>query len=131
MTPAPYEATLYISYREGAPESVFTLSGSMFPRDAQVSILANGRLLATLDAKSGSSNWFQINIDTENAAEGLYILQATSNTVQDSERFRLDEDEPHREPWVEDVQTVWVPAGIAYTERLFLPVVGVSEGVIH
>jgi hypothetical protein len=124
-TPAPYEPTLYISYRDGAPGSIFTLSGLGFIPGEQVIVTINGSFIASIEVQSG--RWFSLHLDTAQAEEGLYIIVGQSPSAQDSERFTLDSNEPVRQPLEGTLfigaPTYLVPAGIAFTNYLFLPVI--------
>jgi len=121
QTQAPYEPTLYISFREGAPGSIFTLTGLGFhdvPNDP-VTITVNGQYVGTI---SGSSGWFVFLLDTTNADEGLYIVVVQTPGVTTSEYFRLDANEPLRQP-INTGPTFMIPAGIAFISQQFLPAV--------
>ena len=126
-TRMPNGPTLYISYREGAPGSIFTLTGTQFPAGEQVSIWINGHFIAALEAVGGSSNWFIFHLDTAHANEGLYIVTAQTQSVVTRESFVLDSHEPVREPItgpVFDTAPVFsVPANIAFTSQSFLPLI--------
>ena len=126
-TRMPNGPTLYVSYREGAPGSVFTLTGHQFPAGEQVSIWINGRFIAALEAVGGSSNWFIFHLDTTDANEGLYIVTAQTQSVVTRESFFLDSQEPVREPNtgpIFDTAPVFlVPVDIAFTSQSFLPLI--------
>ena len=112
-------ATLDINYDAGAPGSFFTLSGRNFPANAIAAISVNGTALGTIPTDGSGS--FSFLLSTPNADEGTYFVTAAVNpsaTVQ----FILSADKPTRAQ--EGSGTVFdVPAGIAYTESVFLPII--------
>jgi hypothetical protein len=116
-TPEPIKPTLHISYREGAPGSVFTLTGLRFPRSDQVAIQVNGH---PISAVSSSSGWFRFLLDTANADEGFYIVTTQIQSATAFEFFVLDSGESVREPQ-DDGPEFPVPPGIAFANRMFLP----------
>jgi hypothetical protein len=124
-TPAPYDPTLYISYREGAPGSIFTLSGLSFMPGEQVSLSVNGHLVGSVEVQTGS--WFSLYLDTTQAAEGLYIVEAQAQSDINSEHFILDSSLPIRQPlddpWFVGSPTFTLPVDIAFTHQMFLPMV--------
>ena len=126
-TRMPSGPTLYVSYKEGAPGSVFTLTGLQFPAGEQVSIWINGHFMAALEAVGGSSNWFIFHLNTTYANEGLYIVTAQTQSVVASESYSLDSQAPVREPItgpIFDTAPVFsVPVNIAFTSQLFLPLI--------
>jgi len=111
--------TLDINYKAGAPGSFFTLSGRNFPAKAIAAISVNGTALGTIPTDVSGS--FSFLLSTPKADEGTYFVTAAVNpsaTVQ----FILSADKPTRAQ--EGSGTVFdVPAGIAYTESVFLPII--------
>ena len=126
-TRMPNGPTLYVSYREGAPGSVFTLTGLQFPAGEQVSIWINSHFIVAMEAVGGSSNWFIFHLNTAYANEGLYIVTAQTQSVVTRESFFLDSYEPVREPItgpIFDTAPVFsVPVNIAFTSQSFLPLI--------
>jgi hypothetical protein len=119
QTPASYDPILYISFREGAPGSIFTLTGLSY-RDVPnnpVTILVNGRNLGTLD---GSQGWFVFLLNTKDAEEGVYMVHVQTPGMEKTESFRLDPDEPLRPP-INPGPEFMIPAGIAFTNQELLP----------
>lgn len=126
-SPTPDGPTLYVSYREGAPGSLFTFTGLDYPANEDVSVVTNGHPIATLEAVPGSSNWLIFHLDTAQANEGLYIVLAGTQSVVCTEIFLLDSNEPLRKriqgPVFDEAPVFLVPAEIAFTSQLFLPFV--------
>jgi len=113
------DALLAINYASGAPGSVFTLTGSLFPTNDSAAISVNGTALGMIPT-DGSGD-FSFLLSTTNADVGTYYVMASVNpsaTVQ----FTLSSDEPTRPQ--EGIGTVLdIPGGIAYAESIMLPIV--------
>jgi parallel beta-helix repeat protein len=113
------DSTIDINYDSGAPGSFFTLSGNGFPPNGMAVISVNGAVLGTMPTDGSGS--FSFLLSTTNADEGTYFVRASVNpsaTVQ----FILSSDKPTRPQ--EGSGTVFeLPAGVAYTESIFLPMV--------
>jgi hypothetical protein len=92
QTPASYDPILYISFREGAPGSIFTLTGLSY-RDVP---------------------------NTKDAEEGVYMVHVQTPGMEKTESFRLDPDEPLRPP-INPGPEFMIPAGIAFTNQELLP----------
>jgi hypothetical protein len=121
QTPASYNPILYISFREGAPGSIFTLTGLSY-RDVPnnpVTILVNGRNLGSLD---GSQGWFVFLLNTKDAEDGLYMVHVQTPDLEKTEFFRLDPNEPLRQP-INSGPEYMIPAGIDFTKQELLPAV--------
>lgn len=119
QTAIPNGPTLYISFQEGAPGSMFSLTGLSFrPVSPQVTILVNGVFIGAIP---GSQGWFVFYLDTTNAPEGLYIVVTQTETITRSVSFLLDNTLPIR-PRVElgPGAIFPLPYGIP-VGRLFLP----------
>jgi len=119
QTPASYEPILYISFREGAPGSIFTLTGLSYrsmPKNP-VTIMVNGRNLGTLD---GSLGWFVFLLDTSNAEDGFYRIHVQTPGLEKTEFFKLDPNEPVRQA-INTGPEFTIPAGSAFTNQKFLP----------
>jgi hypothetical protein len=112
-------AALDINYDAGAPGSFFTLSGRDFPANAIAAISVNGTALGTIPIDGSGS--FSFLLSTANAGEGAYFVTAAVNPSAGT-RFILSSDEPTR-PQEGSGPVFDVPAGIAYTESVFLPIV--------
>jgi hypothetical protein len=121
MTPASYDPILYISFREGAPGSIFTFTGGSYhdiPNNP-VTIMVNGRNIGAID---GSLGWFVFLLDTANADEGLYIVHVQTPGLEKTEFFKLDASQPVRQP-INIGPELMIPAGIGFTHQQCLPVV--------
>jgi predicted outer membrane repeat protein len=112
-------AALDINYDAGAPGSVFTLLGRNFPANAIAAISVNGTALGTIPTDGSGS--FSFLLSTANADEGTYFVTAAVNPSA-VVRFILSSDELTR-PQEGSGPVFDVPAGIAYTESVFLPIV--------
>lgn len=112
---------LNINYSNGAPGSYFTLQGHNFPSNTQASLTINGYPLGTLAINAMGAVTFILS--TANADEGDYVTRVRVNP-EDSMVFTLDHNAPVR-PREDMTSPVFdVPAGIAFTHRLYLPTVG-------
>jgi predicted outer membrane repeat protein len=112
-------STIDINYDSGAPGSFFTLSGSHFPPNDIATISVNGTALGTIPTDVSGN--FSFLLSTTNADEGTYFITASVNpsaTVQ----FILSSDKP---TWPQEGSgtVIELPAGIAYTESIFLPMI--------
>ncbi len=110
--------SLGINYSTGTPGSYFTLSGSSFLPDSNVSLEVNGFVLGTVTADENGG--FTAVLATDNADLGSYLVHATIGTVDSSVGFILDANSADRP--LETQATIFnVPAGIAYTFFNHLP----------
>lgn len=115
----PDQPSLAINYPTGQPGSIFTLTGSDFPPGDTATVSVNGNVLGSVTTDSDGKLMFLL--DTTNADEGFYGVTASVNPNAGTGMF-LDADAPLRPQ--EDSGTVFdVPAGIALTEFLYLPVI--------
>jgi hypothetical protein len=118
---SPYEPTLNISFREGAPASIFTFSGlgyEFVPNDPVI-ITVNGQYIATI---SGSAGWFVFLLDTSNADDGLYMVHVQTPGLEKTEYFKLEANQPLRQP-INTGPRFMIPAGSAFTNQKLLPVI--------
>jgi len=121
-TSTPYyyeEPYLNISFHEGAPGSLFSITGANFPDTQQASIYVNTRFVGAVPCAYG---WFELVLDTTGTDEGLYIVVAATPTVSAAQFFTVEANQRVREP-VSDGPIFPVPAGIAFFERWLLPLV--------
>ena len=103
----------------GAPGSFFTATGTGFPSNITATVTINSVALGTVPTDGNGDLTFILS--TANADEGAYIVTASVNPTA-SARFILDADESVRPQ--EGVGPIFdVPAGIAFTEFFFLPIV--------
>ena len=111
------EANLTINYPDGAPGSYFTLTGIRFPANETATISVNGHVLGTVttDATGG----FTFLFTTANADEGVYMITASVNPSATTQLI-LDAAEPTRTQEGTG-SLIDIPAGIAYTNQIFLP----------
>ena len=109
-----------INYSDGAPGSFFTINGSNFPPERYATVIVNSEVLTnTLTVDSGGN--FSLIMNTQQADPGYYIVSASVN-VNRPVQFTLDAGLPVRPQ--EGSGTLFpVPPGIAYTNRVFLPMV--------
>jgi hypothetical protein len=111
---------LLLNYTTGHSGSFFTLSGWNFPPNSAASLVVNGHTLTTTLAVNPTGG-FILFLDTAGAEDGFYVVTAAVNPSA-SIRFTLDANEPSR------IQeggglTFRIPAGIAYTHAVYLPLV--------
>jgi hypothetical protein len=119
-TPYPHEAPfLNISFREGAPGSMFSIMGANFPETEQASIYVNTRFVGAVPCAYGG---FRLVLDTTGADEGLYVVVAATPTALAAQFFIVDANQRVRDP-VGDGPIFPVPAGSAFSERWLLPLV--------
>jgi hypothetical protein len=118
LTPYPEETVLHLSFREGAPGSLITVTGFNFPYSDQISIWLNGRFIGAVPGYG----WCQFQLDTAYAEEGLYIVVTQADSVAAAERFVLATDQPLRDP-MGDGPIFPVPYNIAFSNQQRLPIV--------
>ncbi len=122
ITPgSPYEPTLNISFREGAPGSIFSFTGlgyEFLPSDSVI-ITINGQSIGTI---VGSSGWYVFLLDTKDAEDGIYMVHVQTPGLEKTESFRLDPSEPIRQPIISGPKYT-IPAGIAFKNQELLPAV--------
>jgi len=115
----PEVPTLDINFTNGRPGSFFTLAGSNFPPDDTATVLVNSNALGSVNTDAKGELMFILS--TSNAEAGFYLVTATGNPDA-STSFQLDPDAPLR---AKDgtVPEFEVPAGSAFTEFVYLPLV--------
>jgi hypothetical protein len=107
-----------ISFPTGKPGSFLTVSGSQFPPNSTATITVNGRVLGTVPTDASGGIVFVL--DTTGADLGHYSVTVSVNPSASSS-FTLLADAPLRT--AQGGATVLsVPAGIALTKSLYLPV---------
>jgi branched-chain amino acid transport system substrate-binding protein len=111
---------LSINYRNGSPDSYFTLTGSYFPPSSQATVSINS---FSVDGPIvvNSTGGFVFRLDTTAADEGRYFVTAAVNPSATTS-FELGEGAPLRS-LEGDGSVITVPAGIAYTQFIQLPIV--------
>ncbi|MCP4425138.1 MAG: CSLREA domain-containing protein [Chloroflexi bacterium] len=113
------QSSMTLNHPNGAPGSYFIASGTGFPSNDTVTLTLNGTSLGTVSTDDNGA--FELILTTDNADEGYYILTARADTSA-TVPFTLDAALPTHPQ--EGSGTVFdVPAGIAYTKQIFLPVV--------
>jgi len=111
--------SLAINFATGAPGSYFTFTGIDFPANDTATITVNGQELGNVPTNTNGE--FVFLFSTTNADEGAYFVTANVNPSATT-RFTLDSNEPVRPQ--DGTGTVFeVPAGIAFTETIYLPLV--------
>jgi hypothetical protein len=114
-----YAPTLTMNFASGAPGSFFTVTGTGFPENNTAVISANGQELGSVSSDVDGA--FMFLLSTADADEGLYFVTASVNPSA-TVSFTLDSDEPLR-PQEGDGSIFNIPAGIAFTESIFLPII--------
>lgn len=109
--------TLNTNYDSGAPNSVFTLTGSGFPSNIDTTIVINGQTLGVVPANTTGE--FLFLLSTANADEGAYFVTASANPTATTS-FILNSTNPVR-PQEDNGPVFDVPEGIAFTDFIFLP----------
>jgi Tol biopolymer transport system component len=110
---------LTINYSDGMPGSFFTVNGSRFLPDSNVSLIVNGTDLGTV--VSDPNGDFTIILTTDDADLGGYILSAAAGTLEGTVVFVLDQNSAERPQ--EAQGTIFnIPPGIAYTNFNSMPV---------
>ncbi len=113
------EPALTINYPNGQPGSWFTVTGQNYPANQNATVFVNNVDFGAV--VTDGSGFFTLLINTAAADEGWYFVTVTANpsaTVQ----FKLDAGAPLR-PQEGSGPILNLPAGIAFTESGFLPVV--------
>jgi branched-chain amino acid transport system substrate-binding protein len=131
---APQEpvADLTVNYNSGSPGSAFTIRGSNFPLNSTLSITINGHAVGTIAVDGVGGFVFQLN--TAAGDEGQYFVAIVVNPSATTHlatvavnpsattKFTLDDTAPLR-PVEGGGPVIAVPAGIAYTKFIYLPLV--------
>lgn len=112
---------LTLNVADGAPGSFFTVIGVGFPANEDASVEVNGRNLGTITTAPDGA--FTLVLSTAEASEGIYVVLARVGLANPrvATQFRLDANAPVR-PQDGTGPIIDVPAGIALTDQLFLPV---------
>lgn len=114
-----YPPTLTTNFTSGAPDSFFTITGTRFPENDTATITVNGQELGSVSTDADGA--FIFLLSTTNADEGSYFVTASVNPSA-TVSFALDSNEPLRPQ--DGVGSIFnVPAGIAFTESVFLPII--------
>jgi hypothetical protein len=112
-------AGLAINYPTGAPGSYFTIMGSNFPPNSTANITFNENGLGIVPTDSSGGLTFLL--ETCQADEGDYIVTASVNPAA-SVSFVLGSSQPMR-PQEGTGPIFNLPAGIAYTHGIYLPLI--------
>jgi len=114
------EPHLAINYSNGSPGSYFTLTGTNFPPSSTGTVSINGHAMTEtipVDVAGG----FVFRLNTTGADEGRYFVTVSVNPSATSS-FMLDGTAPFRRPEGSG-PVIAVPAGIAYTKFVYLPII--------
>ena len=114
------QPTLTINNDLGKPGSFFEVKGEDFPANTTATIIINGTTLGSVptDAKGD----FAIELNTTGADEGAYFVTGAVNPSA-MVKFVLDNGSPNTWPAVGTTPLFNVPAGIAFTEFVYLPMI--------
>jgi hypothetical protein len=107
-----------LNYLTGSPGSYFTLSGSNFQPESDISLVVNGFALGNV--MSDGDGRFTAVLATDGADLGGYIVQASAGTLSGAVGFVLDENSAVR-PLEGQAAVFNVPPGIAYIYFNHLP----------
>jgi hypothetical protein len=110
---------LEINYTIGAPGSYFVITGHNFPVNEVGSVSINSAALGTVPISENGELAFLLS--TANADEGMYFVTVNANPTA-TVGFVLSSGEPVR-PQEGEGPIIEVPAGLAFTEHIFLPVI--------
>jgi branched-chain amino acid transport system substrate-binding protein len=116
----PPSPALAVNYPNGSPGSYFAFTGTNFPAARTAAVSVNGHTIADalpIDDAGGLT----FRLSTADADEGRYIVTASVNPKA-SAGFTLDAAAPQR-PAEGSGPELPVPAGIAFTKTLYLPLV--------
>ena len=116
-----YEFTpsLAINYSTGAPGSFLNIAGAKFPPNDMTGLTINGHSIGEIATDSSGS--FTLTLTTSQADEGFYYLNASVNPSA-TVKFILDNGSEIR-PQDGSFTTYAVPAGIAFTHEVYMPLV--------
>jgi Tol biopolymer transport system component len=110
--------TLEANYNLGMPGSFFTITGTNFLRNEVVTIAANGQELGTMTTDEDGN--FVFTLATAGADPGYYLIAASVQNVWGGTALMLDPNAEQR-PAQGGGTTFNLPAGIAFTEMVYLP----------
>ena len=120
IAPEKPTPSLAINYSNGSPGSYFTLTGTNYPPSSAAAIAINGHAAAeTIPVDMAGGFVFRFN--TTGADEGRYFVTVSVNPSATSS-FMLEASAPLR-PQEGSGPVIAVPAGIAYTQFVYLPVI--------
>ena len=116
----PYQpATLEIDHNLGKPGSYLRVTGHHYPANSTATIQINGRSLGTVP--TDATGYFTFELNTTAADEGAYFVTVTVNPSATT-RFTLDQNATQY-PSSGGGTPITVPAGIAFTRFVYLPIV--------
>jgi hypothetical protein len=116
----PYQPpTLEIDHDSGKPGSFLNVTGHHYPANSTATIQINNHTLGTVPTDALGDFSFQMN--TGGADEGAYYVTVTVNPSA-TIRFTLDQNAPLY-PQSGSGPAITVPAGIAFTRFVYLPIV--------
>jgi len=112
--------SLVINHNEGKPGSYFKLTGCNYPENGTATIVINGTTLGNIQVDN--LGCFVFELSTPLADDGSYIVTVTVNPSATTS-FRVDSSSPVT--WVSEGTGTFfsVPAGIAFTEYNYLPII--------
>lgn len=114
------EPTLTINNDVGKPGSFFEVKGKNFPANATAVITINGTSIGTVTTNADGE--FEFELNTTGAEDGFYFVTATVNRSA-TVKFTLDSGSPNTWPSVGTTPVFTVPAGIASTGFIYLPII--------
>jgi hypothetical protein len=111
--------TMTINYPDGSPGSYFNVSGSGFPSNEIGTLAINSTEVATVTVDN--QGMFTFTLDTVDADIGHYFVTVDVNPSA-TVAFSLTNESPFRDQ-VGSYTVYVVPAGIAITNRIYLPLI--------
>lgn len=116
----PYQPpTLEIDHDLGKPGSYLRVTGQHYPANSTATIQINGRPFGFV--QTDATGYFSFQMNTANSDEGAYFVTVTVNPSATT-RFTLDQNAPLY-PQSGGGAIIDVPAGIAFTHFVHLPIV--------
>lgn len=111
--------TLTINHQTSQPGSVLTLTGTQFPPNGTATVTVNATSLGTVTMDANGA--FSFLLKTDQADAGYYTVQVQANEfVHPATHFWLDPTAP-LQPAEGEGTELTLPAGIARTRFIFLP----------
>jgi hypothetical protein len=112
--------SLVINHNEGKPGSYFTLTGCDYPANATATVTINGNTLGNIQVDDFGC--FVFELSSSQADDGSYFVTVAVNPSATTS-FRVDSNSPNTWGSEGGGTSFSVPAGIAFTEYNYLPII--------